>query len=180
MLPSFFLVLVYFKASDGKSCSIYKCVVTAQILPSRLRHSFSQLLELLVAISSRLSFCPRIAFSQREPPHSRLHTLSGDNLHPMTDLWGGVYKGIGFKVGQLWKSTPAPELPVGLAEAFLVTASQLSFSLHPVLFPSLSHRHWSQGKSEWNFRTQICVLWSASRETQPTTVQSDGRKLYHQ
>lgn len=47
----------------------------------------------------------------------------------MTDLWEGVYKVICLKVGQPRRLIPGPEIPVGMAKTFTVTASQPDSSL---------------------------------------------------
>lgn len=80
--------------------------------------------------------------------------------------------------GTLLKVCPASELLIGLAEAFVETASQLSFSPCSTLLPSPSfHRCWYQGLplNKMHCRCQ-CVSESASRGAQPATVRMKGNE----
>ena len=91
--PSVFLVLGPFKASGQKSWSVYQCAVTAGVsfpphLPFQIGGVHPPAAWVLLVVGAQLCFCPRAAFSQREPPQPRSHTLSGKTLRPATDLWG--------------------------------------------------------------------------------------------
>lgn len=62
--------------------------------------------------------------------------LPRSSLHPMPDWCSAGAHPLSLNIVQSWRAIPALELPVRLAEASVVTASQLSFSLYPVRLPS--------------------------------------------
>ena len=55
------------------------------------------------------------------------------------------YKGLAtcFSLGQHWRAIPAPELPMGLTESFVVTVWLFNFLLCLAMLPILLHRCWS-------------------------------------
>lgn len=86
-------------------------------------------------LKPQVSFSLGIALRQRELLYPRLCSLSGCSSHTVTFVW--MYKDPGFFswLEITLKGHPVPELPVGLSQVFVVTASLLNFCL--VLLPSL-------------------------------------------
>ena len=78
-----------------------------------------------------------------------------------------------FDLSQLWKATPAPELLVGLAEAFVAASSQLDFSSYAVLLPSLPSRACCWEDPRWPSCRQISTSRSVSQGTSTKTGGSD-------
>lgn len=106
------------------------CSGCSGVHPLGLKHSFPPLLAVLVAENIQPSCSLRLATSWRELLHLK-SWLFKDLLHPSYKSpapWA--------KAGQLGKAIPPPVLPMGSAEAFVLTALQFnSFLLpHPISF----------------------------------------------
>lgn len=92
--------------------------------------------------------CPSVSISTAESHHRMSHPSQG-GLHPVADQRGGQDKGLAILVHSDNADGPvlAAELPLGLDWDDPGPASQLNFSLCPILLPphhfhrSSSHRH---------------------------------------
>lgn len=116
----------------GAVCS--GCCGVSHIPTSRSRHLFPRQLGDLVPEGSQLSSSLQIPNSWRKPLYLRSCPVPERTYFQWLMEVG---RPLCFKAGQRGRAIPAPELLVGLAEASAANASQLNFSLGPVLPPSL-------------------------------------------
>lgn len=102
-------------------------------------HSATQIFlydEMLIPLDcTKLSPSPGITLHPKETDSPKVTSPPGGSPHSITNqCWRGWPQLLYLKSTQLQRTTRDPELPVGLAEASVVTALQFTFSLCPKCF----------------------------------------------
>ena len=100
-------------------------------------------------------------------------------LHAVARGWGHIHASSPvFSVGHGGRASPASELPMGLAKAFLKAPSQCCFSLCPNVLPSPpSHGWWFEELSFISLMHTLSASWECNQENTPSPGHVVNRKM---